>query len=147
VIVSLLVITVLFALIFMHLPDVQIRWRDVWVGAFITACLLVAGKFAIGFYLGTSDVGSAYGVAGSLIIILAWIYYSSLIVFFGAEFTQVWSNRKQGSAQQVAGAELAPSAAAGSLSGRYNGPRREAPGVVVLGAFISGWLAGRSRPR
>lgn len=143
VIVSLLVITVLFALIFMYLPDVQIRWRDVWVGAFITAGLFVAGKFAIGLYLGTSDVGSAYGVAGSLIIILVWIYYSSLIVFFGAEFTQVWSSRRVGAARPVAGAQPAPAAAANT----DRVPRREVPGVVVLGAFISGWLAGRARSK
>lgn len=144
VIVSLLVITVLFALIFMYLPDVHIKWRDVWVGALITAGLFVVGKFAIGLYLGTSDVGSAYGVAGSLIIILVWIYYSSLIVFFGAEFTQVWSNRKKGKAQVVAGAEPLPVSPA-TMPQRP--PRQEAPGVVVLGAFISGWLAGRSRSK
>lgn len=144
-IVSLMVITVLFASIFMYLPDVHIKWRDVWVGALITAGLFVVGKFAIGLYLGTSDVGSAYGVAGSLIIILVWIYYSSLIVFFGAEFTQVWSNRKKGKAQVVAGAEPLPAGSAVAMT--RPAPRQEAPGVVVLGAFISGWLAGRSRSR
>ena len=85
------VITVLFALMFKFLPDVEIAWRDVWFGAFITAVLFVLGKFGIGLYLSMSDVGSAYGAAGSLIIILAWIYYSALILFFGAELTQAWA--------------------------------------------------------
>ena len=85
------VITVLFALMFKFLPDVEIAWRDVWFGAFITAVLFVIGKFGIGLYLSMSDVGSAYGAAGSLIIILAWIYYSALILFFGAELTQAWA--------------------------------------------------------
>lgn len=87
------VITVLFALIYKYLPDAIIRWKDVWVGSFITALLFVLGKFLIGWYLSFSDVGSAYGVAGSIIIILVWIYYSSLIVFYGAEYTQQYSKR------------------------------------------------------
>ena len=93
---SLIVITCLFALIFKVLPDTKIEWRDVWVGAGLTALLFVAGKFAIGFYLGVSDVGSAYGAAGSIIVILVWIYYSALILFFGAEFTQVWAANRAG---------------------------------------------------
>ena len=85
------VITVLFALMFKFLPDVEIAWHDVWFGAAITAVLFVLGKFGIGLYLSMSNVGSAYGAAGSLIIILAWIYYSALILFFGAELTQAWA--------------------------------------------------------
>jgi membrane protein len=83
------VITVMFALMFKFLPDVEIAWRDVWFGAFVTAVLFVIGKFGIGLYLSMSEIGSAYGAAGALIIILAWIYYSALILFFGAELTQV----------------------------------------------------------
>ncbi|MGH2702082.1 MAG: YihY/virulence factor BrkB family protein [Actinomycetota bacterium] len=89
--ISVAVITVIFALIFKLLPDVEISWRDVWFGALITAILFVAGKFAIGFYLGVSDVGSVYSAAGSLIVILIWIYYSAMILFFGAELTQAWA--------------------------------------------------------
>ena len=85
------VITVLFALMFKFLPDVEIAWRDVWFGALVTAVLFVFGKFGIGLYLSMSDVGSAYGAAGSLIIILAWVYFSALILFFGAELTQAWA--------------------------------------------------------
>jgi membrane protein len=90
---SFAVITVVFALIFKFLPDVTISWRHVWWGAAITSALFVIGKFAIGFYIGASEVGSAYGAAGSLIVVLVWIYYSSIILLYGAEFTQVWSTR------------------------------------------------------
>ena len=92
-ILSLAVITLLFGMMFKILPDANIAWRDVWIGAFITALLFTLGKFALGFYLGRSGVGSSYGAAGSLIVLLLWVYYSSQIVFFGAEFTQVYANR------------------------------------------------------
>ena len=90
---SLAVITLLFAMMFKILPDANIAWRDVWIGAFITALLFTLGKFALGFYLGRSGVASSYGAAGSLIVLLVWVYYSSQIVFFGAEFAQVYANR------------------------------------------------------
>ncbi|MET0517119.1 MAG: YihY/virulence factor BrkB family protein, partial [Nitrospiraceae bacterium] len=90
--ISFAVITALFAMIFKTLPDAQVAWRDVWVGAALTAMLFTVGKFAIGFYLGKSDVGSAYGAAGSLVILLVWVYYSAQILLFGAEFTQVYAN-------------------------------------------------------
>jgi membrane protein len=90
---SLALITLLFAMIFKFLPDAKIAWHDVWIGAFITAALFTAGKFALGLYLGKSGVGSSYGAAGSLIVLLLWVYYSSQILFFGAEFTQVYANR------------------------------------------------------
>jgi membrane protein len=90
---SLAMITLLFAMIFKFLPDAKIAWRDVWVGAFITAALFTIGKFALGIYLGKSGVASSYGAAGSLIVLLLWVYYSSQILFFGAEFTQVYANR------------------------------------------------------
>lgn len=90
--VSFVTVVVLFAVIFKVLPDVQIAWRDVWFGAAVTAALFVAGKFAIGLYLGRSSVASAYGAAGSLILLLLWVYYSSLILFFGAELTQEYAH-------------------------------------------------------
>lgn len=83
------VITLLFAMIFKILPDVNVRWRDVWVGAAITSVLFSVGKYLIGIYLGHSAFSSTYGAAGSLIVVLVWIYYSSQILFLGAEFTQV----------------------------------------------------------
>jgi membrane protein len=90
---SLAMITLLFAMIFKFLPDAKIAWRDVWIGAFLTALLFTIGKFALGLYLGKSGVASSYGAAGSLIVLLLWVYYSSQILFFGAEFTQVYANR------------------------------------------------------
>ena len=89
-------ITLLFALIYKYLPDVKIRWKDVWIGAIITTLLFVLGKFVIGLYLGRSTLGSAYGAAGSLIVFLAWVFYSTQILLFGAELTQVYT-RKYGS--------------------------------------------------
>jgi membrane protein len=93
--VSLPVLMGLFALLFKYVPDVQLHWRDVWVGGGVTAVLFTIGKAAIGYYLGHTSVGSAYGAAGSLIALLVWVYYSALIVFFGAEFTHAWTTRQR----------------------------------------------------
>lgn len=93
--VSLGVITALFAAMFKWLPDAEIAWKDVWVGAFVTALLFTVGKTAIGIYLGKAEPGSAFGAAGSLALILIWIYYSALILLVGVEFTQAWA-RSQG---------------------------------------------------
>ena len=87
------VVVLLFAMIFKFLPDVQIQWRDVWIGAIITAILFGLGKWLLGFYLGSGAAGSAYGAASSLITLLLWVYYSSQILLFGAEFTQVYAQR------------------------------------------------------
>lgn len=92
--ISVAVITLLFAAIFKVLPDAVIAWRDVWVGALVTAVLFEIGKWGIGLYLGHSNPGKAYGAAGSLAVILVWIYYSAMIVLFGAEFTQTWAVRR-----------------------------------------------------
>ncbi len=89
---SLGVTTLLFALIYRYLPDAIIRWRDVVIGAFITALLFVLGKFLIALYIGFANPGSAFGAAGSAIVLLLWINYSSLIIFFGAEFTQEFAD-------------------------------------------------------
>jgi len=82
-------ISVLFALIFKYVPETKIAWKDVWIGAIGSAFLFTVGKFLIGIYLGKAAVGSAYGAAGSLIVVIVWVYYSSMIFFFGAEFTHV----------------------------------------------------------
>ena len=92
VIISFGFVTFLFGMIYKFLPDVEIQWKDVWVGAALTSILFTVGKFFIGFYLGTSGVTSVYGAAGSLITILLWVYYSALIFYWGAEFTQVYSS-------------------------------------------------------
>src|SRR5262249_7889618 len=86
-------ITLLFGVIYRVLPDVEIAWSDVWIGAGVTSLLFTIGKFLIGFYLGRSSVASAYGAAGSLAIIFVWVYYSAQVFFFGAEFTYVYANR------------------------------------------------------
>ncbi len=90
---SFVVITFMFAVIYKLLPDVKLAWRNVWTGAAVTAVLFTLGKTLIGLYLGRSTVGSVYGAAGSLIVMLLWVYYSAQIVFFGAEFTKVYSRR------------------------------------------------------
>ncbi len=86
-------VVLLFAGMFKYLPDVEVRWQDVWVGSAMTALLFLIGKWALGLYLGSGAAGSAYGAASSLVTLLLWIYYSSQILLFGAEFTQVYANR------------------------------------------------------
>lgn len=86
-------VTVLFAVIFKYLPDANIRWKSVWLGALLTALLFVIGKFLMGIYFGATDPGSTYGAAGSIVLVLIWVSYSCLIFFFGAEFTKVISIR------------------------------------------------------
>ena len=93
VVVSFGFVTVLFGMIYKFLPDVRSQWRDVWIGAALTSFLFTLGKFLIGLYLGTSGVTSSFGAAASLITVLLWVYYSSLIFFFGAEFTQIYASR------------------------------------------------------
>ena len=92
-IISIGVITVLFAMMYKYLPDAEIPWRHVWLGAFVTAILFSLGKMLIGLYLGNSAVASSFGAAGSLVLLLVWVYYSAQILFFGAEFTQVYANK------------------------------------------------------
>jgi membrane protein len=93
IVVSLGLITVIFAILFKVLPDAKIKWKDVWVGAMVTTVFFALGKYLIGFYLGNSSVNSAYGAAGSLVIILIWVYYSTVIFLFGAELTSVYAEK------------------------------------------------------
>jgi len=93
---SLAITTVLFAMMFKILPDVKIKWKSVWIGALITAVLFEIGKFALGLYFGNASPASGYGAAGSIILILLWTSYSSMIVFYGAEFTKVYSDHHYG---------------------------------------------------
>jgi membrane protein len=88
--ISLALITLIFAILFKVLPDAKIKWKDVWIGALVTTVFFALGKYLIGFYLGNSSVNSAYGAAGSLVIILIWVYYSTVIFLFGAELTSVY---------------------------------------------------------
>ena len=88
------VITALFAIIFKVLPDIRIKWKDIWPGAIATAILFMIGKLLISVYISKSDIGSTYGAAGSLVILIVWIYYSSIILYFGAEFTKAYAFQK-----------------------------------------------------
>jgi membrane protein len=90
---SFFILIVLFAAIFKVLPDVEIGWADVWIGATVTAILFTLGKYLIGLYLGSSSIGSSFGAAGALILVLVWIYYSTTIFLFGAEFTKVYADQ------------------------------------------------------
>jgi len=92
--ITLLVITTLFAVIFKVLPDGKIRWRECFVGAAFTAILFGIGKFGISFYIGQSNLGATYGASASIIILLTWVYYSSIILYFGAEFTKIYANNE-----------------------------------------------------
>ncbi|MDQ3731134.1 MAG: YihY/virulence factor BrkB family protein [Pseudomonadota bacterium] len=102
VMISLGLVTLLIAMMFKFLPDAKIDWRDTWFGAFITALLFTVGKFLIGMYLGQASIGSTYGAAGSAVVLMVWIYYASLILFFGAKITQVVARQR--------GARIEPSA-------------------------------------
>ena len=86
-----LVVAAIFAVVFKVLPDAKIRWKDVFAGALVTAVLFMLGKFLISFYISKASVGSTYGAAGSLVVLLVWTYYSSLILYFGAEFTKAYA--------------------------------------------------------
>jgi membrane protein len=92
-VVSFLVIAALFAAMYRYLPDARIDWRDVGAGAIASALLFVLGKTVIGYYLGGTNPGSAYGAAGSLAVVLIWVYYTAMILLFGAEFTELWAER------------------------------------------------------
>lgn len=113
--VSLAIIVVLFAAIYKVLPDTQIAWREVWVGAITTGILFVIGRFLIGLYIAHSGTASAYGAAGSLMLIVLWIYYASMILLLGAEFTQVWA--------KAHGRAIQPKE--GAISTEERPPRRE----------------------
>ena len=117
--ISFSIVTLLFAFIFKVLPDAKIEWKHVWIGATVTAALFEVGKFALGWYLGRESTSSSYGAAGAVVLVLLWVYYTSCILFFGAEFTQVYAreyghyvapadNAEQVSAKQRANEGMAP---------------------------------------
>ncbi|MBT1701882.1 YihY/virulence factor BrkB family protein [Chryseosolibacter indicus] len=104
IVISLGIVTLLFASIYKFLPDAKIRWKDVWVGALLTSLLFVVAKFALGLYFGNSDPGSTYGAAGSVILIMLWVSYAGLILLFGAEFTKVYADTYGVKVEPVEGA-------------------------------------------
>jgi membrane protein len=106
--VSIGIITVLFAAMFKYLPDVRVKWKDVWPGALLTTILFVIAKYLLGLYFGTSEPASTYGAAGSVILIMLWVSYSSLILLYGAEFTRIWSKKSGHKPKPVDYAKKAP---------------------------------------
>ena len=158
--ISIAVITMLFALMFKFLPDAKIAWHDAWVGAFVTSLLFSLGKAAIGIYLGNSAVASAFGAAGSLVLLLLWIYYSAQILFFGAEFTQVYTNQfgskivpewkeasKQREAEESKESETqpflpAPVAMAISIREQQLQKQNRQTGRILLAVILASFLSG-----
>jgi membrane protein len=172
-VVSFVSLTVAFAMIYKFIPRVPVRWRDVWVGAAVTALLFTVGKFAIGLYLGKSSVGSAFGAFGSLVIVMVWVYYSAQIFLLGAEFTRAYAHefgsRRKGAAEAApaAASVTAPAAdaadqaeveaarsrvwAANAASLAYRRPARKPPAAkrYLKAALAAGFvaLAVLRRPR
>ena len=152
--------TILFALMFKFLPDAEIAWHDAWIGAIVTSFFFSIGKAAIGIYLGNSAVGSTFGAAGSLVLLLLWIYYSAQILFFGAEFTQVYANqygskiapaRRDTSVQREAEENKAPTTrpwlappAAMAISARERQAEEQnrQTGRILLGIILASFLSG-----
>lgn len=131
-IVAFAVTTLLFAMIYKVLPDAEINWRDVWIGAAVTSLLFGIGKFALGWYLGRGSIGSAYGAAGSLAVLLMWIYYAAQILFFGAEFTQVYAKKF--------GSKIVPSPNAEPMSAEERAKQGLSPsdgGPIPAGAAVA----------
>ncbi|MDB6067342.1 MAG: putative rane protein [Pedosphaera sp.] len=144
--VSIGVVTLLFALIFKVLPDVMLAWSDVWVGAVITAILFTVGKHLLGLYLGRSTIASAYGAAGSVIVILLWVYYSAQILFFGAEFTRVYAWRLGRRAEPAPNARWIvkePSQPFGKWQKRRNGGERQWEILRRLSDQVESWHSWR----
>jgi membrane protein len=110
ILVALFINSVLFSLLFRFLPDVQLEWRDVVTGAVVTSVLFAGGKYLIGLYLGQSAAASSYGAAGSVILLLVWVYYSSQVLLFGAEFTRIYATARAGKPQPEVFAEVDPDA-------------------------------------
>ncbi len=117
--IALLLVSLLFALIFKLVPDVKVGWRDVWVGALVTGTLFSIGKMALAAYLGTSEAVTAFGAAGSLVALIVWVYYSAQIMFFGAEFTQVYA--------RYFGSRITPNEHAVRVRGRQSRARAQEP--------------------
>jgi membrane protein len=140
-VVSFAIVTGLFAAIYKVLPDVTVDWGDVWIGAAVTALLFTIGKMLIGLYLGYASVGSTFGAAGSLLVFLVWVYYSAQILFFGAEFTQVYARRY--------GSRIVPSEGAIALTDEVRAqqgiPRREHVERVAALASSDEPVVARSR--
>ena len=152
---SLGVVTLLFALVYQVLPTCELRWRDVWVGALVTAGFFTIGKQIIGLYLGTSTVASSYGAAGSVVVLLVWVYYSAQVVLLGAEFTRYYVERFRGEPPPMRHAtkgpppsELTPAPAVRqALIGGHSGPRLRRAAMLPPVAAVPLRIVGHWRPR
>ena len=125
------VLSILFAALFKFLPDAKIAWRDVWVGGVATGLLFVAGKFAIGLYLGRSKPGDAFGAASALAVVLVWAYYAGMIILFGAEFTQQWAKQRGSGIEPKDGAVRVIETEQHLRPGQYSGARDGGPRVAT----------------
>ena len=141
-VVSFGVITVLFALIFRFLPDVRVEWHDVWFGAAFTAFLFVLGKFGLGLWLGKGSVGSAYGAAGSLVVLLLWIYWSANILFFGAECTQVYARTHGSKAEFGGGKATSPVQPADKEQARAPVVQKKPSAIPAVAGGVAGLILG-----
>jgi len=142
------VITLLFAMMFKWMPDAQVAWRDVWLGAAFTALLFELGKFLIGFYIGKQGLESTYGAAASLVVLLIWVYYSSQIVLLGAEFTRAYAKRHgslRDAAQSRAVATVAPARRTLPAAQVASVSTAATTYAAALLAVLAGWMLGRVR--
>lgn len=135
-VVNFLVLTLLFAMMFKYLPDTEVGWRDVWIGAALTALLFNLGKFLIALYLGKQGLQSTYGAASSIVLILVWVYYSAQIVFLGAEFTQVYA-RRFGSLRSAVGQHADDARAIDGVSADAGTLSFAIAAGMVLGALLA----------
>jgi membrane protein len=128
---SLAAVTVLFALIFKVIPDAKIEWRDVWLGAAVTAILFSIGKQLLALYLGKAAVGSSYGAAGSIVALVVWVYYATQILFVGAEFTQVQARRRGAAIEPTDNAQRVAADPPGDSGERAPGKGEQSRGRVA----------------
>src|ERR1700730_2811581 len=135
-------VTLLFAMMFKGLPDTYVAWRDVWLGAAVTAALFEIGKVLIGLYIGKQALESTYGAAASLVVLLIWVYYSSQLVLMGAEFTRAYATRR---ALGNVSACVRPTDAA--VDRRVQSAVERSPYAAALAALLVGWLLGRLEVR
>jgi membrane protein len=149
--VSLGLLTALFAAVYKVLPDRRMAWRDVLVGAFATAVLFAVGKTAIALYIGYVAIGSAYGAAGSLVVVLVWVYYSALIFLLGAEFTRAWAGLEGSRQAAPVPADTAQQPPPSAPAGRRGRPRPIGGGMLALAALLPvaarAWRSLRRAPR
>jgi uncharacterized BrkB/YihY/UPF0761 family membrane protein len=134
-------ITLLFAMMFKWLPDTDVAWRDVWLGAAVTAVLFEIGKFLIGLYIGKQGLESTYGAAASLVVLLIWVYYSSQLVLMGAEFTRVHARRRAFADASVDRPPIEPQTQ--GADHYVHVAVRRSPYAAAIMALLVGWLFGR----